>query len=106
MDTLFPRVEEGKHPAGAGATRSVMTSVGLVEGDILTYLDEHGATSLRHLIRVLEWPSAMVLMGIGALIRTGMVRGLQRELEVLIEPITPLTVRGQFEEPAPEVWGE
>ncbi len=64
---------------------SLMTPLALVEGDILTHLEEYGATTLRRLIRSLEWPSRMVMMGVGGLIRQGLVRGVQLELDVVIE---------------------
>ena len=66
---------------------SLMTPLALVQGDILTQLEEYGATTLRHLIRSLEWPSRMVMMGVGGLIRQGLVRGVQLELDVVIEVI-------------------
>ena len=71
-------------PAGVLST-SLMTPLGLVQGDILIHLEEYGATTLRYLIQSLEWPSRMVMMGVGGLIRQGLVRAVQLELDVVIE---------------------
>jgi hypothetical protein len=62
----------------------VITTLGLVEGDVLTYLERHGTTTLRHLIRQLDWPARMVMMAVGGLIREHLVQATQRELEVLV----------------------
>jgi hypothetical protein len=80
---------------------TLMTSLGIVEGEILLYLDVHGATPVRRLIRDLEWPGPIVTMAVGALIRERLVRAAQHELEVIIQSARP-----EFaEEPVPEVWG-
>ena len=71
--------------AGAGST-PLVTVLGVVEGDILNFLETHGTLTLRRLIRMVEWPTMMVVMGVGALIREGLVRAVRRELEVVIEP--------------------
>jgi DNA-binding MarR family transcriptional regulator len=63
---------------------SLITPLGLVEGDVLTYLEEHGATSVRRLIRALDWPAPMVLMAVGALVRERLVRAVQHDLEVIV----------------------
>lgn len=65
---------------------AVVTLVGLVEGEVLTYLEEHGAATLRGLIRALDWPAPFVTMGVGALIRHGLVKGVQHDLEIVLEP--------------------
>jgi DNA-binding MarR family transcriptional regulator len=65
---------------------AVVTLLGLVEGEVLTHLEEHGTTTLRGLIRALDWPAPMVTMGVGVLIRHGLVNGVQRDLEVVLEP--------------------
>ena len=63
---------------------SLMTPLGLIGGEVLTDLETHGATSLRRLIRELEWPAPMVMMAVGALIREGLVRAVQHDLEVIL----------------------
>ena len=72
---------------GAGSTPMV-TMLGVVEGDILNFLETHGTLTLRRLIRMVEWPTMMVVMGVGALIREGLVRAVRRETEVVLEPTT------------------
>lgn len=69
-----------------GGTRgsSLITPLGLVEGDVLTYLEEHGATGLRDLTRALGWSASMVRMGVGALIREGLVEGKQQGANVMV----------------------
>ncbi|MBI2173708.1 MAG: hypothetical protein HYU33_00720 [Candidatus Omnitrophica bacterium] len=73
---------------------SLMTPLGLVEGEVLTYLERHQSTTLRRLNRELEWPAYMVMMGVGALIRVGLVRGIQHDLEVVLKLRKPLALVG------------
>lgn len=69
--------------------RSLMTPLGIAGGEILTYLEEHGATAMRRLIRELAWPAPVVMMAVGALIREGLVCATQHDLEVILEPAHP-----------------
>ena len=100
-------------PEGAGAkdTRgghdaSLMTPLGLVEGDALVYLEMHGATAIRRLVRELEWPAPMIMMAVGALVRDGLVRAIQHDLEVIVELRTDQgTPATQAHAPSPEGWG-
>ncbi len=71
-------------PAGQS---SLMTPLGVVAGEILVYLEEHGATPLKRVVRELEGPAALVTMAVGFLIREGLVRGLQHGFEVVLEPL-------------------
>ena len=66
-------------------SQSLMTPLGLVEGEVLEYLDRHHSATLRRLNRELPAPSYLVIMAVGALIRSGLVRGDQRELEVVVK---------------------
>jgi len=85
-ETLLPMLdEEWKRPPAVPEEASLMTPLGLVEGEILTYLEEHGATTLGGLVRQLEWPAKMVMMAVGALVREGLARATQHELEILVE---------------------
>ncbi len=89
-----------------GASRSsLMTSLGLVEGDLLTYLERHGATTLRRLIRESDWPAPMIMMGLGALIRQGLARALQHDLEVIVEPQPDRVPPSEQPVEPPGVWG-
>ncbi len=66
--------------------RSLMTPLGLAAGEVLTEVDSLGTATLRQLIRKLDWPVYLVMMAVGALVRQGLVRATQRELEVIVEP--------------------
>ena len=67
-----------------------MTPLGLVEGEVLEHLDRHHTVTLRRLNRELAAPAYMVMMAVGALIRAGLVRGAQHDLEVIVQPRKPL----------------
>ncbi len=85
---------------------AVITMLGLASGEILTYLERHGTTAVRRLIRDLSWPAPVVLMAVGALIRDGLVRATQHDLEVILEPERTWTIPlPALTSPAPEVWG-
>ncbi len=84
--------------------RSLVTHLGIIEGEVLTYLEQHGTTALRQLIRDLEWPAPMITMAIGAAIRQGLVRAIRHDLEVVLEPEREWRVPTQ-PAPVPEVRG-
>lgn len=81
---------------------SLMTPLGLVEGEILTCLEAQGATAMRGLIRELDWPAPMVWMAAGALVRDGLARATQHDLEIVLglESHVAPSVAGR----TPEVW--
>ncbi len=70
--------------------RSLMTPLGIVEGEVLEYLERHQTATLRQLTRTLASPSYMVMMAVGALTRAGIVRATQRDLEIVVKSRTPL----------------
>ena len=82
---------------------SLITTLGVIEGEALTYLEQHGATPLRRLVRELEWPAPMVMMGVGALVREGLVRATPHDLEVVVEPNRSWVPLPLATEPVPEV---
>jgi len=85
-EVLLPDIEaEWKKPPAPWSAPPVMMSLGIVEGEILVYLEERGATTLRRLIRELLWPAPFVTMAVGALIRGGFVRLIPHDLEVVVE---------------------
>ena len=90
----LPLEQEWRKPPGESEDTPLITTLGLVEGEVLTFLGDHGATTLRALIRELEWPARMIMMAVGALIREHLVRATQRELEVILEPLTGGKLRG------------
>lgn len=88
-EALLPLAEEAwKKPPAHVEDTPLITTLGLIEGEVLTFLEDHGATTLRGLIRELEWPARMVMMAVGALVREHLVRAAQHELEVILEPVT------------------
>ena len=90
----------------SGGTVALVTTLGLASGEILTYLEQHGTTAIRRLIRELSWPAPVVLMAVGALIRAGLIRATQHDLEVLVEPERAWTIPLQATaQPVPEVRG-
>ena len=103
-ETLVPLIEqEWRKPPLRSEEMPMMTAVGLIEGEVLTFLEEHGATTMRHLIRELEWPARMIMMATGALIREHLVQATPHELEVLLEPLTEGAPREQRTERSTEV---
>ncbi len=70
---------------GARGAPAVMTEIGLIGGDVLIYVDEHGTTPLRRIIRDLDWPAPLVFMAVGALVRAGLVRAIRHDLEMIVE---------------------
>jgi hypothetical protein len=93
---VMPALETmGTYPRQEKAIRrmSLMTSLGLIEGNILKRLED-GAVVIQDLIHELEWPAHMVLMAAGSLIRRGYVRGIQHEAVLVLEPIADIERRG------------
>ncbi len=80
---------------------AIITEVGVAAGEVLLYLDEHGATPVRRVIRELACPAPITFMAMGALVREGLVRAVRHDLEVILEPCHQQLVTG----PVPEVWG-
>ncbi len=83
----------------------LMTTLGIVEGEILIYLERYGAATLRELTRTLDWPARLVTMAVGGLVRERLARAEEFDLEVVVEPVGKPTARITTEEPVPEVWG-
>ena len=105
-EVMLPMIEEEwkKPPVREREqSTSLMTPLGLIEGEVLTHVEGYGATALRRLIRELEWPATLVMMAVGALVREGLIRAVQHDLEIILQPVTafpPGETRG-----TPEVWG-
>lgn len=78
MNTLMPVL--------AGSD-SLAARLPQVEQDVLAYLHAHGPAPVRQLTRHLPWPSPLVLMGVGALLRRRMIKDAPRELEWLLLPV-------------------
>ena len=89
--STLPAVEEQPEKPPVNAEHeSVMTTLGLVEGEVLSYLDRQEVSTLRRLNRELHQPAYLVMMAVGALIRAGLVRGIQHELDVVVKLRKPL----------------
>ena len=86
VQSTVPTMEEISNRMVEPPSLSLMTTLGLISGEVLTYLEAHGATTLHRLIRELEWPARMTMMAVGALVRQGMIRAIQHDLEVILEP--------------------
>ena len=91
IPVLLPTVTEEQEigQAGRGLEGSLITSLGIVEGEVLEYLDSHQGVSLRRLNQELEWPAYMVMMAVGALIRESLVQGTRGDLEVVVKRRDP-----------------
>ena len=83
---LLPTVEEEWKKPSLQDERgsSIMTSLGIIEGEVLLRLETHGAATLQDLTRELQWPAAMVTMAVGALVRQGLARAARHDLEVVV----------------------
>jgi DNA-binding MarR family transcriptional regulator len=70
-----------------------MTRLGLIEGDILNYLEDSPHESLHQLIHELKWEPCVISMAAGSLIRQGLIRtvrvGRDVMLEVITKPVSP-----------------
>ena len=77
--------QKAKAPPGSVANTPLVTLLGVLEGEILTHLENFGGMTLGQLAKELRRPARAVIMSAGALIRQGLVRGAQRNCEVHLE---------------------
>jgi hypothetical protein len=63
---------------------SLMTPLGLVEGEILDWVDRHGPTALHKLTQELDWSPNLILMGIGALVRQDLAWAVQVKSDIIV----------------------
>ncbi len=68
-----------------GEAPSLFTLVGMAETEILQLLERQGRMTLHRLVQALEWPSGVIVMAAGVLIREQRVQGRQRDFEVILE---------------------
>ena len=105
VQVAVPTVEEVWKRISMPDAPSLMTTLGIISGEVLAYLETRGATTLHQLARELEWPARMTMMAVGALIRQGLIRAIQHDLEVIVEPaMVRRTAVSLVPEQAPEVW--
>lgn len=73
------------HTGEVTSETPIPSLLGIVEGDLLEYLEAHGPTSVYRLVQSQDWPAPLVLMAVGALARQGLVRGSERQLELVLD---------------------
>ena len=64
----------------------IITLLGVLSGEILTYLEKCEKATAAQLSRELGWTVPMVMMAIGTLIREGLVLAHPSNLEIVIQP--------------------
>jgi predicted transcriptional regulator len=58
----------------AAAQQGLFTTIGLAEGEILNFMESKGEVALTDIVHHLDWvPWSTIIMGIGALIREGLI---------------------------------
>jgi hypothetical protein len=58
----------------AAAQQGLFTTIGLAEGEILNFMEGKGEVALTDIVHHLDWvPWSTIIMGIGALIREGLI---------------------------------
>ena len=56
------------------AQQGLFTTIGLAEGEILNFMEGKGEVCLTDIVQHLDWvPWSTIIMGIGALIREGLI---------------------------------
>lgn len=72
---------------------SLMASLGLIRQDVLRHLKQHRTATQDQLLQALNWPSVLVTMSIGALIREERIaarsNGEEMTLSVIPEKASP-----------------
>jgi len=63
---------------------SLFTSISLIEGEILNFMDGKGEAMLTDIVNQLGFPEPIILMGIGGLIREGLVTAKRKNRFVLL----------------------
>ncbi len=74
-----------------GVTRgdpSLMTLVGIAEGEVLEALETGGPAAMASVLEQSQLPMPLVLMSVGALVRDGLVRATKSREHVRLESIT------------------
>jgi DNA-binding MarR family transcriptional regulator len=78
---------------------NLIITIGIIEGEILTYLENSGKATMAELTRDLEWPSSFLWMALGALVKGGLVLTEKHELDMVIYPAK------KQETETPHAWG-
>ena len=83
------RAELDKREKKPPIQTSVMTSLGLIKGEILEYLEKRGLATQEQILNESEWPSILVTMAIGHLIGEGLVRAKKFNGSLVIFEASP-----------------
>ena len=70
----------------AAAQQGLFTTIGLAEGEILNFMEGKGEVALTDIVHHLDWvPWSTIIMGIGALIREGLIAYKGQNQYVLLD---------------------
>jgi len=76
---------EQKEWEKAAAQQGLFTTIGLAEGEILNFMEGKGEVALTDIVQHLSWiPWSTIIMGIGALIREGLITYIGQNKYVLV----------------------
>jgi hypothetical protein len=76
---------EQKEWEKAAAQQGLFTTIGLAEGEILNFMEGKGDVPLTDIVQHLSWvPWSTIIMGIGALIREGLITYIGQNKYVLV----------------------
>lgn len=64
---------------------SLMTPIGIAEGDMLFYLEQKGTAYLGDMATHLEWPKPVMMLAAGALIRNGLIKARRYDNHIVLE---------------------
>ena len=77
---------EQKEWEKAAAQQGLFTTIGLAEGEILNFIEGKGEVVLTDIVQHLNWiPWSTIIMGIGALIREGLIAYKGQNQYVLLD---------------------
>ena len=76
---------EQKEWEKAAVQQGLFTTIGLAEGEILNFMEGKGEVPLTDIVQHLSWvPWSTIIMGIGALIREGLITYIGQNKYVLV----------------------
>jgi hypothetical protein len=67
---------------------SLMTTLSIVEGALLTFLEEEqGETSVQDAINHINYPATLLLMAVGSLVRRRLILATKMDTDILLETV-------------------
>ncbi len=63
----------------------MITQIGIVAGEIWSFLDDHGKTNLKQLIKKIDKPEQLILMSLGWLTRENHIIVTKRKNHYLVD---------------------